>query len=226
MFYSLHKQNTTALSPTATAQGQSPDGNLDKWPASYLDGFQLLNSNQWELEVGGLVEKPQRFTLKDFAQFTRIQQNRRLVFADGYTYRDTWEGFVVQELLHRLSPLPEAQYLKQTNLCGHVEYIALKDLYAQRALFCLRVRGKALPTIHGGPLRLMVFDRYAHKGLGQLSKLELVAENRDEASAENHKGYFAAKGYDPEALIQPGHYYACDLQRMEAIQAPGEVLQW
>ncbi|WP_303672751.1 molybdopterin-dependent oxidoreductase [Vampirovibrio chlorellavorus] len=191
---------------------------MDKWPASYLDGFHPVNSNQWELEVDGLVEKPQRFTLKDFAQFTRIQQNRRLVFADGYTYRDTWEGFVVQELLHRLVPLPEAQYLKQTNACGQVEYIALKDLYAQRALFCLRVRGKGLPATHGGPLRLMVFDRYAHKGLGQLTKLELIAESGE--------GHFANKGYPPDALIQPGSYYACDLQRMETIQAPGEVLQW
>lgn len=222
MFYSLHKQNSTAIIPAGAAQSHSPEGNLDKWPASYLDGFQLVNSNQWELEVGGLVEKPQRFTLKDFSQFTRIQQNRRLVFADGYTYRDIWEGFVVQELLHRLSPLPEAQYLKQTNISGQVEYVALKDLYAQRALFCLRVRGKALPTIHGGPLRLMVFDRYAHKGLGQLSKLELVSE----ADAELNEGYFATKGYHPEALIQPGNYYACDLQRMETIQTPGEVLQW
>lgn len=226
MFYSLHKQNTTALLPTANAQGQPSEGNLDKWPASYLDGFQAVHSNQWALEVGGLVEKPQQFSLKDFAQFTRIQQNRRLVFADGYSYRDTWEGFVVQELLHRLSPLPEAQYIKQTNLSGQIEYISLKDLYTQRALFCLRVRGKGLPAIHGGPLRLMVFDRYAHKGLGQLTKLELVAENSDETSVENRKGYFATKGYEPDALIQPGNYYACDLQRMETIHTPGEVLQW
>lgn len=218
MFYSLHKQNTTALLPASTPTGASAEASLDKWPASYLDGFQAVNLNHWELEVDGLVEKPQRFTLKDFAQFTRIQQNRRLVFADGFSYRDTWEGFVVQELLHRVSPLPEAQYLKQTSLSGQVEYLPLKDLYTQRALFCLRVRGKSLPAIHGGPLRLMVFDCYAHKGLGQLSQLELVAENGE--------GYFATKGYQPDAIIQPGQYYACDLQRMETVHAPGEVTQW
>jgi DMSO/TMAO reductase YedYZ molybdopterin-dependent catalytic subunit len=218
MFYSLQSQttNTIANKPTQSAfEGNNP---FSKWPASYLDGYQNVDLNHWEMEVFGLVDKPQSFSLKDFAQFTRIQQNRRLVFADGYTYRDNWEGFVAQELLHRVSPLPEARYLKQTNLSGHVEYLPLKDLYTQRALFCVRANGKTLPALYGGPLRLMIFDRYAHKGLGQLARLELVAET--------HPGHFDRKGYDPDALIQPGNYYASDLKSMQTIHAPGEVTQW
>ena len=94
----------------------------------------------------------------------------------------------------------------------------MKDLYTQRALFSLRVGGKALPAIYGGPLRLLVFDRYAHKGLGQITRLEL--------SEEEVPGYFASKGYPPEAQIEPGDYYAADLQAMQTIKAPGEVTQW
>lgn len=216
MFYSL--QNTAALQPADNKQEKPAKNALLDWPASYLDGFTPTEPENWALEIGGLVEKPQAFTLKDFAQFTRIQQNRRLVFADGFTYRATWEGFVVQELLHRVSPKPEAQYLLQTNLNGQTECLPLKDLYTQRALFCLRVNGKSLPAIHGGQLRLMVFDRYAHKGLGQLAKLELVEEEIT--------GYFATKGYDSTGIIQPGNYYASDLKSLQAIKSPGETTQW
>lgn len=218
MFYSLQNTNTGTLAPQTTPPEKAAEKALLDWPASYLDGFTAIDSENWSLEIGGLVEKPQSFNLKDFAQFTRIQQNRRLVFADGFTYRSTWEGFVVQELLHRVSPKPEAKYLLQTNLSGQVECLPLKDLYTQRALFCLRVAGKNLPALHGGPLRLMVFDRYAHKGLGQLSKIELVEEEV--------AGYFATKGHDPDGIIQLGDYYASDLKNMQSIKVAGEVTQW
>lgn len=218
MFYSLHNQSSGTLVSRPNQPGHKADIVFSNWPASYLDGCQTVDFNQWEMHVGGLVEKPQSFSLKDFAQFTRVQQNRRLVFADGFTYRDTWEGFVVQELLHRVSPQSEAKYLKQTSLCGQVEYLPLRDLYTQRALFCVRAGGKTLPSLYGGPLRLLVFDRYAHKGMGQLASLELVSESEP--------GHFAAKGYNDNAIIQPGDYYAGDLQDMRTIKNSGEVTQW
>lgn len=217
MFHSLYNRSLPA-----TATQPDKNGGVDKtflnWPANYLDGFQAFDPDHWKLEIGGLVERPQEFTLKDMNSFTRIQQNRRLVFADGWTYRAPWEGFVLQELMHRVMPKAEAKFLIQTNLSGHVECLPLKDLYAQRARLCLRVNGKALPTLYGGPMRLMVFDRYAHKGLGQIVKLEL--------SEEEVPGHFADKGYDPAAQIEPGNYYAADLKLVQTIKTPGEVTQW
>jgi DMSO/TMAO reductase YedYZ molybdopterin-dependent catalytic subunit len=164
MFHSLYNRTAGTQTPVAEPAEKAGDKTFLNWPASYLDGFETFDPEHWRLEISGLVEKPQQFSLKDLSGFTRIQQNRRLVFADGWTYRATWEGFVVQELLHRVMPKPEAQYLIQTDIAGHIECLPLKDLYSQRALFCLRVSGKTLPPTHGGPLRLLVFDRYAHKG--------------------------------------------------------------
>lgn len=217
MFHSLYNQSGGALTHPDHAE-KSGDKTFLDWPASYLDGFESFDADHWQLEIGGLVDKPVQFSLKDFAGFTRIQQNRRLVFADGFTYRATWEGFVIQELLHRVSPNPEAQYLVQTSLSGQVECLPLKDLYNQRALFCLRVNGKSLPTLYGGPLRLLVFDHYAHKGLGQLARLDLVAEEVP--------GYFACKGYASDGLIAPGDYYASDLKSMQTVKSAGEITQW
>jgi DMSO/TMAO reductase YedYZ molybdopterin-dependent catalytic subunit len=218
MFHSLYNRSVGSSTPTAEPTEKGGDKIFLNWPASYLDGFEAFDTDHWQLEVGGLVEKPQAFTLKDLNNFMRIQQNRRLVFADGWTYRSTWEGFVVQELLHRVVPKPEAQYLIQTNMAGHTECMPLKDLYSQRALFCLRVSGKSLPSLYGGPLRLLVFDRYAHKGLGQLTHLELAEHPVP--------GHFASKGYNPEAPIEPGDYYAADLGSMQSAKAPGEITQW
>lgn len=217
MFHSLYNQlpGATASSPVLDPTAESL---LLDWPVSYLDGFKEIDTECWRLELTGLVARPMELSLKDLMSFTRIQQNRRLVFADGWSFRTQWEGLVVSELLHRVSPKPEAQYLIQTNASGHVECMPLKDLYAQRALFCLRVAGRPLPMQYGGPLRLLVFDRYAHKGLGQIVKLEL--------SEFPVPGHYESKGYQPAAAIEPGSYYAADLKMIKTISTPGEVTAW
>lgn len=212
MFHSLYARTGAQLADKA------PDKTFLPWPASYLDGFVEGDPEQFTLEIGGLVAKPQTFSLKDLGGFVRIQQNRRLVFADGWSYRAQWEGFVISELLHRIEPAPEARFLIQTNLAGLQECVPLKDLINQRALFCMRMAGKALPPVYGGPLHLMVFDRYAHKGLGQICKLEF--------SESDIPGHFAAKGYDPAGTVEPGNYYAVDLKAIREIRESGEITQW
>jgi DMSO/TMAO reductase YedYZ molybdopterin-dependent catalytic subunit len=215
MFHSLYNRSADILAPKNDPQ----DKHFLSWPASYMDGVAAFDPETWQLEVSGLVGRPMSFGMKDLMGFTRVQQNRRLVFADGWTYRASWEGIVLQELLHRVMPQPEAQYLIQTNLSGHRECVAIKDLLSQRALLCLRVAGKPLPALYGGPLRLMVFDRYAHKGLGQLSRIEL--------SNSPVEGFFAKnKGYDPEGRIEPDNYYAADLQIVQAVRSSEEITQW
>ncbi|HEY9686300.1 MAG TPA: molybdopterin-dependent oxidoreductase [Coleofasciculaceae cyanobacterium] len=219
MFHSLYNRSTgTFTAPKAEPQDKAADKAFLAWPVSYFDGFRNIDPDHWEMEVTGLVSRSMTFNLKDLMGFIRIQQNRRLVFADGWTYRAPWEGFVLSELLHRVAPLPEAQYIIQTSLSGQVECMALRDLLSQRALFCMRVAGKPLPPLYGGPLRLLVFDRYAHKGLGQIAKLEF--------SEHPVPGFFAGRGYDPEGHIEPGNYYCADLKIMQTIRTPGEVTQW
>lgn len=214
MFHSLYQRQKTTAEPAAESRVRI----LTAWPASYAGGLSMVDPDSWTVEVDGLVERPQRFNLKDLAGFTRIQQNRRLVFADGWTFRAQWEGFVLPELLHRVSPRPEARYLHQTDTAGHIECLPVQDLITQRALFCMRVDGQALPSLHGGPLRLMVFDRYAHKGLSQIVRLTF--------SDQELPGHWAGKGYDPRGEIEPGSYYAADLRIMQSVRSAGEITQW
>ncbi len=218
MFHSLYLRTQSASPELPATAGSQTVSAFRQFPVSYADSIEAWDPDHWQLEVGGLVERPHAFTFKEVSGFTRIQQTRRQIFADGFAIRATWEGFIVQELLHRVAPKPQARFLIQTNLAGHQECIPLLDLYSQRALFCLGVAGEALPALQGGPLRLMVFDRYAHKGLGQLAKLEL--------SDHEIPGYYADKGYDSHGVISPGEYYAADLQRSETVTQSGEITDW
>lgn len=225
MFHSLYhnlQQQKQHADTSLPAESSILDISLD-WPALYNQGFtpftpEAVTTAHWSVSVEGLVETPATFTLEDFRAFTCIQQNRRIVHAEGLTYRTTWEGFVAAELLHRVSPLPEARYMVQYNAANEVECLPLQELYDHRALFCIAAQNKVLPVTHGGPFRLMVFNRYAHKGLGQIVKLVLT----DEPVC----GTFELAGYEKEGTITPGQYYACDLKQFETISESTEVENW
>jgi DMSO/TMAO reductase YedYZ molybdopterin-dependent catalytic subunit len=214
MFHSLYHQTLS----TGAAETKSGSSALLNWPASYTEHFKQIDLHHYTLEVTGLVERPHTFTYQELLGLTRIQQNRRLVFADGYAFRSSWEGFIAQELLHKVAPKPQARFLIQRNAAGQTECLPIKDLYANRALFCLRVNHKSLPELYGGPVRLMVFDRYAHKGLGQVVQLEL--------SDHEVPGDYSKLGYDDAGEIQAGNYYACDLRNIQPVHHTGEVTQW
>jgi DMSO/TMAO reductase YedYZ molybdopterin-dependent catalytic subunit len=222
MFYSLYQQLNVTQTQAPLADPSAEKSELTTLstlcPALYNNGF-LQNPAGWQIEISGLVKKPASFTLEEMRAFTRIQQDRRIVFAEGFTVRANWEGFVAAELLHRVSPLPEAQYLIQYNAASEVECIPLQELYEQRALFCLAAQNNPLSASHGGPLRLLVFNRYAHKGLGQLTRLVL--------SDTPVSGTFEKQGYDANAWIEPGEYYATDLQMVKTItDSAREVDVW
>jgi len=213
MFYSLYqRQQERTPEPGSVSSVDAPEQNpyLD-FPATYFGKAAPVNLDAWRLQIDGCVKYPQAFTYKELTGFMRIQQNRRLVFADGWTYRAAWEGYVISEILHRVEPLPEAQYLIQANAAGQVSCLPLADLFQQRALFSASLCGQPLPPQYGGPLRLMVFDRYAHHGLGQLTQLTL-----SETPVES---FFEKQGYGPEGRFEAGDYYAADLKERRFIQA-------
>ncbi|MEM0950878.1 MAG: molybdopterin-dependent oxidoreductase [Cyanobacteria bacterium P01_H01_bin.74] len=227
MFHSLYLGKAPPLDLEANKEnslGTSKQSLLIEFPAVNTGQFKPLNPinshKTWTVSVSGLVEKPAEFSIEAFQAFNILQQNRRIVFSEGLTYRADWEGFIVTELLHRVKPLPAARYLIQHNAAGQKECILLDDLLTHQALFCMRVNTLLLSETHGGPIRLLVFNQYAHKGLGQLTELVF--------SETPITGYSEALGLEASAKIQPGNYYASDCQEIKTVSEGhnGEIEAW
>jgi DMSO/TMAO reductase YedYZ molybdopterin-dependent catalytic subunit len=212
MFRSLYTRFQDELQP----RPDQPDRPLD-WPATYGEGLVAVQADQWALEIGGLVDKPRSLSLAELKKLSQITQNRRLVSADGWTVRTEWGGISLQSLVEWVRPAMRATLLRQENLSGHVEFIPLADCLKSRALLCFNVSGKPLPALYGGPLRLLVFDRFSYKGLGQLARLDFVPPDQETPS------YWEQKGYAKDGQIEPGKYYAFDLKKFRPVPAPGEV---
>ncbi len=191
------------------------------WPASYEShGISELSFEDWDLSTGGAIEKPTRFVYRNIQAMPQNTQERRWISADGWSIKASWQGVLIEELVKRIhpqytaNPSDEALWVHQRNRQGAVECLLLKDLIEGKALLCHKVNGQPLPWLHGGPVALMVFDRYGYKGLGQITELNF--ETSPLAGATTHQ----EKGYPSDGQIAPGDYYAFDLQAFRPLHGP------
>jgi DMSO/TMAO reductase YedYZ molybdopterin-dependent catalytic subunit len=212
MFRSLYTRYKNELEQTHT----TPDTYLDL-PATYREGLSMVDPEAWQMEIGGQVQHPQTIRMRDLQALPQITQNRRLVSAEGWTFRAEWGGIPLFQLVEQIRPDPQATLLRQTSMNGQVEFLPLAAALQNRALLCYNANGKPLSPLHGGPLRLLIFDRYSYKGMAQLARLDFVS------AKEETPGFWETRGYPADGQIEPGKYYAFDLKKMRPVPQDGEV---
>ncbi len=228
----------------------NPNNNLTfPWPATYADSIMPIEKNPYTLKLSGCLEVPRpekkasekpedetehndpenpppplatELTLdwETLLKLPKTTQTRRTVSAQGWSYKTTWEGITLEELIKKVNLKPEASWLKQTNLSGHTEYLPLEVALSGKALLCYQANETLLPPLYGGPLWLMVFNRFNYKGLGQITELAFIDKN------DVQPGFWETKGYSAEGAITPGNYYAFDFSDHRPIETSDEVTQY
>lgn len=200
------------------------EGLFLPYPATYADGMATLERSSFELAISGEVAEPKVFSWKDLIALPLTRQNRRIVSAQGWTYRTQWEGVLLSDLLEKVTLRHEhsSLFLCQVNALGQESPLALEALIQGEALLCYRVNGQLLNRLYGGPLRLTVFDRYSHAGLGYLTELKFLLP----PEAAVVQGFWEQKGYPRDAAIQPGDYYAFDLAATRPVSSNGEITEY
>jgi DMSO/TMAO reductase YedYZ molybdopterin-dependent catalytic subunit len=209
----------------ASAQEGAPSSSaqaLHSWPATFAakSGRTPSAKHLFEgLHIEGLVSKPRQFSLSEMMKLPRVNQIRRIVSADGWSVKGHWEGVSLKHLLDLVQPLPSARFLKQENAQGHVEYLALQDILKGDYLLAHHENDHPLSPLYGGPLWLLVFDRYTYKGLAQVNRLTLC-EDPQEASTSS------LRGYPEDGLWEAGaKVYAIDLKAFKTLDRSGQEIK-
>lgn len=179
------------LSPDTLRPQRIPPGQsrTRKWPVLDAFGPPAIDLARWRLAVYGLVERPLKLTLEEFAALPRVR-----VFADFHCVTrwsrlgNLWEGVATRTLLERAGRRPEARYVVlHAYDQGWTTNLPLDDFLAEDALLADRHDGRPLTLEHGGPVRAVIPRLYAWKSAKWVCGIELVAEDRP--------GYWEQAGY-------------------------------
>jgi len=151
-----------------------------------------IPEGKWYLEVGGLVEKPVRWPLKEF-----IAQARDSLLGDfhcvtGWSALDLfWQGMLFSTFLEKVKPLTSARHVLFLARGIYTTNLSLEYLLREPAIIAHSVNGKRIPPENGGPLRLVVPGKYAYKSLKWLQSIRFL---------ENEVlGYWEERGYSNSA---------------------------
>jgi sulfoxide reductase catalytic subunit YedY len=148
-----------------------------------------FKTSPWEVQVGGLVNKPTTFGLEDLLKFEQEERIYRLRCVEAWSMVIPWTGFPLHRLLAAVEPQSAATYVRFETVYRpeempgqngwgypwpYVEGLRLDEAMNDLTLMVTGLYGKDLVTQNGGPLRLAVPWKYGFKSIKSIVKIDLV----------------------------------------------------
>lgn len=155
---------------------------------------QALPTENWKVEVGGLVNKPQTYDIDDLkTKFPLEERIYRFRCVEAWSMVLPWIGFPMRELIKAVEPKNEAKFVSFTSYYDanittgpsfhlgnlpwpYTEGLRIEEMNNELAFFALGIYGHDLPKQHGAPLRMVLPWKYGFKGAKSIVKIEFLAE--------------------------------------------------
>ncbi len=209
----MHRRKFLAAAAAASAAARADDKVLLPTDDPDRYGFRIMwyspptpiNKASYHLEVGGLVEKPQRISLARLNAYQQIEQSSRMKCVQCWSGRASWGGFHFGELLEDVKPSPRAAAVRFDCHDKWYEYMSFEEMANPRVLLALRMAGKPLTDQHGAPLRLIDPSKYGYKSCKLITKITFVEEGKGSMACD------IGPYYSPDGEILPGYDHPLDL---------------
>lgn len=158
--------------------------------------FPRFRPATWRLEIDGLVERPQRFTLADLRALPAARQVSDFHCVTGWSVNGVrWRGVRFDDLLASAGPLPNAKALSfVSSEKQYVDTLTLEQIRAAPdAMLALEMDGRPLTREHGAPARVVMPQMYGYKGVKWVKRITVTSTVED--------GYWEQRGYDRDAYV-------------------------
>lgn len=156
--------------------GQTP---TEGFPILHYGSIPRIESAQWSLEIGGLVEEPLSFSWADFQALPKVTRENDIHCVTTWSkFDNTWQGVAVMEIMQRVKLKPEATAVMLHAYGGYTTNLLLDDFLRDENLFATHHNGDVLPREHGWPVRLVVPHLYFWKSCKWLHGLQFMSKDQ------------------------------------------------
>jgi DMSO/TMAO reductase YedYZ molybdopterin-dependent catalytic subunit len=160
-----------------------------------------LNQHDWRLVIEGEVKTPIQFNWIEFESLPYITSISDFHCVEGWSVLNCqWEGVQFRTLVEMVQPKESAQYVVFKCADEYTTSLHLVDLMDDEVVLAYRLNGKDLEPSLGGPLRLIVPNKYAYKNAMWITRISF---------RENHElGYWEKRGYSDKADVWENDRYS------------------
>jgi DMSO/TMAO reductase YedYZ molybdopterin-dependent catalytic subunit len=140
--------------------------------------FPVIPRSEYRLEVTGLVDRPQTYTLDDLESMSRTAFVKDFHCVTGWSVSAVrWEGVRLSEILDAVGVQKAATALSFESYDGaDTESLTLDQARLPDVIVAYRMLDAPVTTEHGGPVRLYVAPMFGYKSLKWLSAIRVVDE--------------------------------------------------
>jgi DMSO/TMAO reductase YedYZ molybdopterin-dependent catalytic subunit len=151
-----------------------------------------INLDEWRLIVDGDVENSLELMWHDFTGLEQVTSISDFHCVETWSVEDQkWEGVRFKTILDLVKPLKKAKYALFESYDGFTTSLPLSELGEENVLLAHRLNDEHLPQSLGGPMRLVVPDKYAYKSPMWLHKITF--------SPRDKLGYWERGAYSNKA---------------------------
>jgi DMSO/TMAO reductase YedYZ molybdopterin-dependent catalytic subunit len=180
------------ISPFFRGNGNQ-DIDSDAYRAHVAGGFA-----DWELEVGGLVERPLSLTMDQLRALPQRTQITRHDCVEGWSAIGQWTGPQLSAILDAAGLREGARFIvfrcaDDFRGVPYYESCDLDDALHPQTIVAHLLNGEALPVRNGAPLRLRIERQLGYKHAKYLTGIEAVASL--EGIEGGRGGYWEDRGY-------------------------------
>ena len=172
---------------------------VTNWPVLDLGHVPRISLDQWQLDVGGLVENPLSLRWSDFMALPQAEDLSDFHCVTTWSRFDNhWKGVRFKTIAELAVPKDGARFVLCT---AHdvapglgVPYstnLPLARALEDDVLLVHTWEGQPLPIEHGGPVRMITPKLYAWKGAKWIRRIDFLAEDR--------RGFWEERGYSNTA---------------------------
>jgi DMSO/TMAO reductase YedYZ molybdopterin-dependent catalytic subunit len=160
-----------------------------KWPVLHAGSVPRFDPARWDFVVGGLVEKPMRFSWEEFNKLPQREFVSDFHCVTRWSRFDNrWKGVSVSEVLKLTGVKPEAHFVMVNAEQGYTANLPLADFAGPNSLFAFLHDGEPLTAEHGYPVRLIVPNLYAWKSVKWVRGFDLLPVDQP--------GFWEQNGYN------------------------------
>jgi len=153
-----------------------------------------IDLKDWTLIVDGEVKNPLALTWQDLLKLPSVESVSDFHCVEGWSVRDcSWYGIRFGTIVESVEPSRGAKHVFFRCSDGYTTSLKLEDLLEDDVLLAYKLNGKYLEGSLGGPLRLVVPDKYAYKSAMWIERITFTRRRE--------LGYWEKRGYSDTADV-------------------------
>jgi DMSO/TMAO reductase YedYZ molybdopterin-dependent catalytic subunit len=162
------------------------------FPVLHVGDVPHFDAATWRLRFSGMVEHPFELDYDELRALPSVEWRGDIHCVTRWTKKDTlWRGASSRALVERAKPLAGATHVLQHAENAYTTNLPLAEMLGDDVLIAWEFDGSALEPIHGGPVRMLVPQKYFWKSAKWLHGLEFLDHDV--------KGFWETRGYSNTA---------------------------